>query len=243
LPFADNFANRGTINSASGIGSGTSRGATKESGDPQPFSGPIGYTVWLTWVAPSSGIAHFNTIGSGFDTVLGVYTGTTLTTLVKVVADDDSGDYHTSAVAFNAQAGTAYQIFVASRDPAGGGAILLQWQVEGTGFSLPTILSRPTNLTTKPGASASLCVQFQSSTTMTVQWYHNGVAIPGANQTCLQWSQLTVDDLGTYEVSLSSPDWTWLLDPAEIQFNSEGVTTVAARNKLFDSINSALVGH
>jgi hypothetical protein len=87
-----------------------------------------------------------------------------------------------------------------------------------------------------------MCVQFQSAAPLTIQWYLNGQPIPGANQNCLQWSQLTVADLGTYQVSLSSPDWTWSLSPVEIQFNTEGLTTVAARNKLFDSINSALIG-
>jgi hypothetical protein len=243
LPFADNFADRGIINTASGIGSGTSVGAAKQSGDPQPYPGPIGYTVWLTWVAPADGIAIFNTIGSTFDTVLGIYTGTNLSSLVQVAADDESGGNHTSYVTFNAQAGTAYQIFVGSRNPVGGGAILLQWQLAGAEFSLPTILSLPTNVTTTPGASASLCVQYQSSTSLTVQWYHNGVAIPGANQTCLLRSQLTVDDLGSYQASLASPQWTWFLEPVEIQFNSEGISTVGARKKLFDSIDSPLIGH
>ena len=76
-----------------------------------------------------------------------------------------------------------------------------------------------------------------------IQWYHNGQPIAGANQSCLQWTQLTVADLGTYQVSLSSTAWTWYLDPVEIQFNSEGLNTVAARNKLFDSNNAALIGH
>ena len=46
--------------------------------------------------------------------------GTALTNLVAVATDDDSGDYHTSYVTFNAIAGTAYQIYVGSLDQTGG---------------------------------------------------------------------------------------------------------------------------
>ena len=242
LPFADNFASRGVINSASGLGSATSLGATKEPGDPKPVKGPLASSVWVTWIAPGNGVATFSTIGSAFDTMLAVYTGTALSNLVAVASDDDSGGYHTSFVNFNAQAGTAYQIYLGSRDRDGGN-IVLSWALDAPVYSLPTITTSPTNITTKAGAAASLCVQFQSTAPLTIQWYHNGEPIPGATQNCLQWSQLTVADLGTYQVSLSSPDWTWSLQPAEIQFNTEGLSAVAARNKLFDSVNSPLIGH
>lgn len=242
LPFADNFANRGVVTSASGLGGGTSAGATKEPGDPKPSNSKVKSSVWLTWVAPGNGVATFTTIGSAFDTALGVYTGTTLSNLVEVASDDDSGGYHTSFVTFNAQTGTAYHIDVASLDKDGG-AIVLGWTLNAPVYSLPTILSRPVDVTAKLGATASLCVQFQSAAPLTVQWHHNGQPILGATQNCLQWSQLAVGDLGEYQVSLSTPDWTWYLDPVEIQFNSEGLTTVAARNKLLKSIDSALIGH
>lgn len=232
LPLADNFANRRVINSAGGIGTGTSQGATKEPFDPKPCSGRVGKSVWITWIAPSTGTASFTTIGSAFDSVLGIYTGTNLNTLVEVASDDDTGGHHTSSLSFNAQAGTAYQIYVGSLDKDGG-AILLAWDLVPQAYALPTIITYPTNVTTLPGGAASLCVQFQSATSLTIQWYHNGQAIAGANQTCLQRSQLTEADLGTYQVSFSSPDWTWFLKPVEIQFNSQGNAAAGARNKLF----------
>src|SRR5205809_725146 len=80
------------------------------------------------------------------------------------------------------------------------------------------------------------------TTAVTIQWYHNGQAIPGANHACCQWSQLIVADLGRYEVSLTSSEWTYFVPPAEIQFNSEGVSVAGARAKLCDALNSALSG-
>lgn len=239
--FADNFASRGSITNALGLMYGSSNGATKESGEPQPCNGRVKNSVWLSWTAPTNGVATFATIGSTFDTILGVYTGTTVSALSEVAVDDDLGGYHTSFVTFNATANTKYQIYVGSLD-ADGGDILFGWMLNSNVQPLPTILSKPTDLTVLPGAAASLCVQYQSSAPVTIQWYHNDQPIPGANQPCLQWTQLTVADLGKYQVVFSSPNWTWELKPVEIQFNSEGLTTVAARNKLVYSINSSLVG-
>ena len=240
-PFADSFANRGVITTAAGIGSGTTQGAFWEPSDPRPDTGWIFGTVWLTWVAPGSGPAHIDTIGSGFDSWLGVYTGTRSSSLVKVATDDDSGGFHTSHVEFNALAGTAYQIMVASRDFSGG-PILFSWNLAAGVTSLPTITTSPTNITTKAGSPASLSVQFSSMVPPAIQWYHNGQPIAGANQNTLQWSQLTVADLGSYQVNLTSPYWVFSVNPVEIQFNSEGLSTVAARNKLTDAVNAGLVG-
>ena len=91
-----------------------------------------------------------------------------------------------------------------------------------------------------PGAAATLSVQYVTSTPVVIQWYRNGQAIPGANQASLQWSQLTVADLGTYQVTLTSAEWTCFVPPAEIQFNSEGASKAGARRKLCDAVNSAL---
>ena len=180
-------------------------------------------------------------MGSSFDTALAVYTGTSLGSLVQVATDDDSGGFSSSLVSFNAQAGTAYQIYVGSRGNDGG-IILLSWMLDPPTYLLPTITASPTNITTTAGAPASLSVQFTSSVPLAIQWYHNGQPISGATQNSLQWSQMTVADLGSYQVSLSSPVWTWQLAPVEIQFNSEGSTTVAARHKLSDAATVGLIG-
>ena len=112
LPFANNFTNRGTITGTNGIGSGSNTSATREAGEPN-HAGKFGSnSVWLKWMAPARGAATFSTRGSAFDTLLAVYTGTSLTNLTLVTADEDRGGFFTSEAAFNAQAGTNYAIAI-----------------------------------------------------------------------------------------------------------------------------------
>jgi sulfatase modifying factor 1 len=109
----DNFANRRVIASAGGTVSGSNVGATKETGEPDHASPEWGKSVWWTWTPATSGKAEISTAGSNFDTLLGVYTGTSVGALTERASNDDSGDLDTSFVSFYATAGTAYQIAVA----------------------------------------------------------------------------------------------------------------------------------
>ena len=241
LPFADAFASRGLITAVSGSGSVDIASATKALTDPKSDRGWLFHTTWIAWTAPVSGVAQFDTIGSACDTWLGVYTGTTATNLTKVVSNDDDGGYHCAFVTFNAQAGTTYQIMIGSRDYSVGPG-LFSWTVHTPITPLPTITVAPADLTVVPGTAGSLCVDFQTTGTINIRWYRNGQLITGANQKCLQWTSLKLADLGSYEVELYTSDWTWTQPAVEIQFNSEGLNTVGARNKLADSVGSALIG-
>src|ERR1017187_5025848 len=53
----------------------------------------VGFTnnapLWYQWTAPVDGEVELDTIGSAADTVLAVFTGTSLTTLNQVAANDD----------------------------------------------------------------------------------------------------------------------------------------------------------
>ncbi|HUR57876.1 MAG TPA: immunoglobulin domain-containing protein, partial [Opitutaceae bacterium] len=108
----NNFASRAAIAGSSATITASNVGATKEVGEPNHAGANGGASVWWTWVAPTAGVVTISTNGSSFDTVLAVYTGTTLTGLVQVAADDDGGGGIASSVTFTAAAGTAYQIAI-----------------------------------------------------------------------------------------------------------------------------------
>ncbi|MHB8651507.1 MAG: metallophosphoesterase family protein, partial [Gaiellaceae bacterium] len=87
---------------------------------------------WYRWTAPAAGTATFSTSGSGFDTLLGVYTGSSVSALTLVGSNDDvSSTDRTSAVTFPASAGITYMITVdgynGSNSGQASGTIALAW--------------------------------------------------------------------------------------------------------------------
>jgi len=130
-PPNDMFASAITISGTSGQTTGSNVGATKESGEPSHAGNSGGASVWWKWTAPASGQATINTNGSSFDTLLGVYTGSSVGGLTLVASDDDGGDGTQSLVTFNAISGITYRIVVDGFNGATGN-IILNWSLIST---------------------------------------------------------------------------------------------------------------
>src|SRR3954471_12538954 len=111
-PINDAFTNRVVLTGLTNFVDGSNVGATSEPGDPQPAGAYSARSVWWTWTAPVTGSMRLSTTGSSFDTVIGVYYGTTLSNLSEMASDDDSGLDGTSVVTFRAIAGESYQLLV-----------------------------------------------------------------------------------------------------------------------------------
>jgi hypothetical protein len=145
-PANDNFASAQAI---SGIG-GTIKGAningtasaTKEIGEPNHAGNTGGASIWYTWTAPLTRTFFFDTHGSSFDTLLGVYTGSSVGSLTEAASNDNDPNAidNTSQVQFAATKGTVYFIAV---DGAGGatGGVQLNWGIPLTASSNPVITS------------------------------------------------------------------------------------------------------
>ncbi|HEY0172750.1 MAG TPA: Ig-like domain-containing protein [Pyrinomonadaceae bacterium] len=135
-PANDNFAAAQALPAAtSGNSMVTTRGATREAGEPYHANNDGGASVWFRWQAPASGSIMFLTETSGFDTLLGVYTGSGVGSLTAVASNDEQDLHaavHTSRVAFNAVAGTVYYIAVDGfhdGQAADWGSVNLRWLV------------------------------------------------------------------------------------------------------------------
>jgi hypothetical protein len=138
-PGNDNFASAQNIGGTSGSVTGTNTAATKEPGEPAHAGNGGGKSIWYRWTAPSSGTWTFNTVGSTFDTLLAVYTGSVLSNLVLVASNDNIPETNTSSVSFNAANGTVYQIAVdgfltdagegAPAPAAASGTVALNWNL------------------------------------------------------------------------------------------------------------------
>ncbi len=123
-PANDAFANAASIAGTNNQAAGLSHGAGKEPGEPNHAGRPGGASVWWRWTAPAGGATAIDTFGSNFDTLLAVYTGTSVGTLTVVAANDDSGDGVQSRVSFVAAAGVTYHIAVDGVGGATGGIAL-----------------------------------------------------------------------------------------------------------------------
>src|SRR5207237_987597 len=105
------FASGQVLSGASGTVSADTTAASREVGEPTIVGNAGGRSLWYVWTAPASGSVTVDTHGSAFDTILAVYTGSSLSGLGKLVENDDTSDT-TSSVTFVATAGVSYRIQV-----------------------------------------------------------------------------------------------------------------------------------
>jgi thiol-disulfide isomerase/thioredoxin len=114
-PANDMFSNRIVISGTNVTVTGSNVGATREEPD-EPYNSydAGGASVWWSWTAPGDGTVTISTAGSGFDTTLGLYTGTIVTNLIWLDGNDDDEDAQvfTSKVVDEVSAGETYQISV-----------------------------------------------------------------------------------------------------------------------------------
>jgi len=99
-------------------------------GEPQPSCAVVAHTVWYSFTPNQSDMLKIDTAGSGYDTVLAVYTGGSLGGLTSVGCNDETGAGQTSALQFQTTSGTTYQIQIGSVDsvPANPNlALSLEW--------------------------------------------------------------------------------------------------------------------
>ena len=125
-PANDDFADAIALSGELPItASGETFVATKEPGEPDHAGNAGGASVWYSWTPATSQQVAIDTCGSGFDTVLGVYTGD-LGALAEVASNDDGplvGAFCnlTSLVVIDAVAGTTYHIAIDGFDGQEGG--------------------------------------------------------------------------------------------------------------------------
>ena len=126
-PTNDDFADAQVIAGLTGSVSGSTVDGTKEPGEPDQAGNPGGASVWYVWTAPAEGLFSFDTCGSGFDTLLAVYTGTAVDLLAGTEAESDDDTCGAgSQVFFTAVAATQYRIAIDGFNGATG-AVVLTW--------------------------------------------------------------------------------------------------------------------
>jgi subtilisin family serine protease len=126
----DFFASARALSSDSGTVFDSNTSATREQGEPT-VAGATASTRWYSFTPNSTGSLSVNTNGSSFDTVLGVFTGSSVTALTSRASDDDSGDGTASLLSVSVSSGTTYYIQVGSYYSTSTGSITLNWSLAG----------------------------------------------------------------------------------------------------------------
>lgn len=117
-PSNDMFAAAALISGTNAAVTGSNINATKEPGEPDHAGNPGGKSVWWYWLAPHDGYVTVSTEGSTnlyggpLDTLLGIYTGSSVSNLTTIASNDDGPIDATSLVTFHASAGVVYDIAV-----------------------------------------------------------------------------------------------------------------------------------
>lgn len=125
-PRNDAFGAATALSGLSGRVGGQTLLATKEAGEPNHAGAAGGRSVWWKWMAPAAGQMTLDTHGSNFDTLLAVYVGGTVGSLIRSASNDNDAltADGTSRVLFQAQSGIEYRIAIDGFDQETGAAVL-----------------------------------------------------------------------------------------------------------------------
>jgi len=178
-------------------------GAQSESGEPVVCQQPGGAPMWYAYVTPTNGDMEIDTIGSAFNTILGVYTGTgasfgSLTNL---------GCGYTTNRGLNGQP----QVFISNVPKSQTNFIVIDGERAATGIvqlniaiGAPVeIVSGLTNQSATPGSTISFIVTATGSTPMTYAWQNQNGSV-GDGEAVLTLTNLTSADAGTYTVTVNN---------------------------------------
>ncbi|KAB2659687.1 MAG: hypothetical protein DVB31_15540, partial [Verrucomicrobia bacterium] len=243
LALTDHFADRQVFTDASFVGSTNNLAATVDPGEPRHAGKAGGKSLWMTWRAPASGVATFRTVGSAFDTLLAVYTGTSVEGLAEVASDEDRGGFLTSELHFNAVAGTDYQVAVDGFAGASG-QLVLGWNLDSAAAPLPVISGQPADTLSPLGLPVAFSV-IAGPPGVTYQWWANGAPLAGATQSTLLLPGISADAAGTYSVRVTAPGGGTLESREALLEITSGIdagTAALSANKLEDLFADNPVG-
>jgi len=143
----DHFASALELTEFSGTVTGTNSLATLEEGEQKHAGNEGGHSVWYWFRAPAAGLLQLTTQGSSFDTLLALYEGDALSSLVLVAANDDANEGN----AYSELTGTLVRdrVYYIALDGFGGatGTLVLKY------VFTPTEVMRRLNLMAGPGGT------------------------------------------------------------------------------------------
>jgi hypothetical protein len=251
ISFQDYFTNRETIFTTNGTLVGDNSAATVETSEPKSGGKPGGHSLWISWVAPTNGVATFDTHGSSFDTLMSAYelnptNATTVDRLQEYARnDDDPAAPPTSLVQIGAIAGHRYEIGIDGFAGATG-TVVFHWSFLPATAVPPIVVSTPNDQSAKQGDTVTLTVNMVQSSSAQFTWFFNGTEDTNQTGTNFVISGLQATNVGRYQMRVTVGNGNnrvrFFTTPVEIQINSDGSTNSLAQDKLLDSLLFPLTG-
>jgi len=237
VPANDNFSAAQTLSGGHGTTNGTNIRATKETGEPNHAGNTGGASVWYNWTAPANGTVTIDTIGSTFNTLLAVYTGSSVSALTAVASDNGSAGNGASRVVFTAASGTTYRIAV---DGFAGsmGNLVLGWNQP----SAPVFTTQPQSQNVVAGNNVTFTSSAIGTPTPTYQWKFNAGTITGATSSSYTKNNVTTNDTGNYTVVASNSVGSATSTAAVLTVYSSAAATLSASAYTNNQFKFSLAG-
>jgi hypothetical protein len=248
--WSDLFNNRQLIEGTTGQLPGNNSTATAEADEPEHGGRRARHSLWVSWIAPTNGLATLRIVGANFDSVLAVYrvkkgAPTTLHELERVTDNDDDRGDSGSFVQFGTRAGERYEIAVDGYRGATGD-LTLRWEFESSAGFLPVIIRTDSDRAVRAGDTVTLSIAIASEgdddDDIDLHWYLNDQELDDEDEPTLVIPNFQAANAGQYRVRVQLDDIRFFTEAVEIQITSEGDTSTLARNKPEDAVESPLIG-
>ena len=153
-------------------------------------------------------------MGSSFNTILAIYTGTTLPQLIRVASNDDSDGGTASRVSFPVTAGVSYPIAVDGVGKAKGNIAL---HLALTPSQPPVIVTQPLSKVVPDAGSVTFAVDAIGTAPLQYQWRKDGSNIINAAQSSYTIASVSPTSAGAYSVVVSNSEGTTVSSNAVLE--------------------------
>ncbi len=195
----------------------TTRGETRDVGEPVLCGTAGGASKWYPLIVDAAGTVTVDTVGTSFDTVLGVYVdsglGQGLYDGLREVAcnNDRAPGQAASAVTFCARADTIYLVAVDGVNGAAGTVRLNYAMSDQTpsGPCEPPAIPCPPRMAERVapvGGELTLSATVTGTPPLKMTWYRGETEIGGSTGASLTLKSVSLADAGTYRLKVSSAE-------------------------------------
>ncbi len=183
--------------------------ATVDTNEPPHCEISGGTSYWLIYQPPTNGTITLDTVGSGYDTVIEVYTFNGALTgyqdLISIACDNDGvGPNGASRVQFAVVRSRQYIVAVEGVNGARGTAWLNYSLNTSQPPTAPKLLAPPDMVAVAEGSPATLAPSLAGAPPLRFAWKKNATPLPGVNSPGIFFPSTTNSDTADYVVTVTN---------------------------------------